>query len=225
MKRPTPLLQAQKLSYSFYNPTEVEILKEVTLSLDASESIAIVGPSGSGKSTLLHLLGGLDEPTKGRLLLEGVPFRKRELPRMRNQKIGFIFQSFFLIERATALHNVMLPGLIGRKSSRKIRQRAEELLALVGLTDRIAHPARLLSGGEKQRVALARALCNEPILLLADEPSGNLDQKNSALIHNLLLSLVKEKQIALICVTHDPQLAALCDRSLLLQDGHLCNPV
>lgn len=218
------VLSAQEIRKTFYGPTEVEILKGVSLDLFPGESIAIMGASGEGKSTLLHILGTLEEASSGNLTIAGKSVTKRPPSILRNQHIGFVFQGFNLLEDYTVLQNVLMPALIAGKEIGKngaAFKRGMELLERVGLEKRVHFPAKLLSGGEKQRAALARALCNDPEILLADEPSGNLDHETSSHIHALLVHSVKTLGKSLIVVTHDSNLAALCDRKLILCDGCL----
>lgn len=219
-----PILSAKNICKSFNHPQKIDILKGVSLDLHAAESIAIIGASGEGKSTLLHILGTLEEATAGDLFIAGESVALNPSPILRNRHIGFVFQTFNLLEDYTVLHNVLMPALIAGKEVGKrgaAYQRAVELLVKVGLEKRIHFPTKLLSGGEKQRTALARALCNDPEILLADEPSGNLDHETSSQIHQLLMSSVKELNKGLIVVTHDLALASLCDRRLMLCDGYL----
>ncbi len=210
------ILEAKQLMKRFSKPTVVDILKGVDLSVEAGETVAIMGASGEGKSTLLHILGTLEDPSSGELLIAG---KSKVSPSMRNAQIGFIFQSFFLLEDYSTLDNVLMPARIGRRKNQETR--ARELLHRVGLSHRSDFPAKLLSGGEKQRVAIARALCNNPDLIFADEPSGNLDHANSSAIHDLLMRLVQEEGKTLITVTHDQTLAGLCNKTYRLQDGLL----
>lgn len=195
----------------------VTILHDISLEVEAGQTVAITGKSGEGKSTLLHILGTLEKPSSGELFICGKPLKN--LPQIRNRHIGFIFQSFNLLEEYTVLENVLMPGKIGRHKLDHIR--ALTLLEEVGLSHRADFPAKLLSGGEKQRAAIARALYNDPDLILADEPSGNLDHSHSVAIHEMLIGSAKKRNKALIIVTHDPELASLCDRTYLLMDGIL----
>ena len=186
--------------------------------------MAICGRSGEGKTTLLHILGTLEQPDAGSLMIADTAVNIRNAYRLRQQFIGFIFQAFNLLEDFTALDNVLMPARIARQpigSQSAAYHGAIEHLREVGLLERAQTPAKLLSGGERQRVAIARALCNDPALILADEPSGNLDRANAQCIGELLIRCVKDKKKSLILVTHDPDLAALTDRRYLLQDGLL----
>ncbi len=202
----------------------IEVLAGVDLSISRGEFVAIVGSSGSGKSTLLHLLGALDVPTAGHVELDGRDFGQLDpdaLALVRNRKIGFVFQFHHLLREFTALENVMLPLLIAGESEAKARSRAEELLAAVGLAGRMTHRPAALSGGEQQRAAVARALAADPVVVLADEPSGNLDAANSERLHQLFARLSREFETALVVVTHNRNLAARADRILSLEGGRL----
>lgn len=219
-----PVLKVEKISKRFTHPVENVVFENLDLSVRRGESIAIGGRSGEGKSTLLQLLGTLDTPTSGIIEIMGTrstPFNRALL---RNTHIGFIFQSFYLLQDSTALDNVLMPARIARKPVHKgseAYKRAVLLLDRVGLSHRLHHQAKLLSGGEKQRVAIARALCNDPDLLLADEPTGNLDRRTAEEIHSLLLSFAKEENKTLIVVTHDPALMSLCQKHYQLQHKQL----
>ena len=218
------LLEAHHISKAFYHPKNVQILKEISLQVRAGESVAIIGRSGEGKSTLLQILGTLEEPCTGSLVIEGEKVTASNRTRLRNTKIGFVFQSFHLLEDYTALENVLMPARIARKPTGKGSQaekRALDLLESVGLADRAHFHTKLLSGGEKQRVALARAMCNDPSLILADEPSGNLDSQTAQLIHTFLIDFACHPNKALLLVTHDRELAGLCSRQYELRNGTL----
>jgi lipoprotein-releasing system ATP-binding protein len=202
----------------------VEVLNHVDLTVLRGEVVAVVGASGAGKSTLLHLLGALDEPSGGEISLNGTPYAslgETERNQLRNRDIGFVFQFHHLLREFTALENVMMPLLIADWPEAKASARAEELLAAVGLAGRMAHRPTQLSGGEQQRCAVARAMVHDPRLLLADEPSGNLDNVNSERLNELLFGLVRELETALVVVTHSTALAQRADRTLLLQNGRL----
>ena len=213
------ILQAKNISKSFGSPKQTKVLTHLSLSLSQGQSIAIMGRSGSGKTTLLHILGTLEKPDTGTLVIAGIPVDNAQEADLRNRQIGFIFQSFNLLEDFSALENVLMPARIGRHPVN--REYGMFLLDQVGLSDRALFLAKQLSGGEKQRVAIARALCNNPDLILADEPSGNLDQANAEAMGDLLFSLVRQKKKSLILATHDAQLAACCDLQYLLKDGML----
>jgi lipoprotein-releasing system ATP-binding protein len=202
----------------------IEVLSGVDLSVSRGEFVAIMGVSGAGKSTLLHLLGALDDPTGGEVLLEGAGYKDRsaaELAEVRNRKIGFVFQFHHLLREFSALENVMMPLLIAEAPEAKARSKAEELLAAVGLAGRMTHRPAQLSGGEQQRVAVARALVGDPVVVLADEPSGNLDHFNGERLHQLFATLSREFETALIAVTHNWMLANRADRVLMLEEGRL----
>lgn len=202
---------------------QVTALRDIRLSIAGGEYIALAGPSGSGKTTLLHIMGCLLNPTSGTYLLAGqkvVGLGERQLARLRNQTIGFVFQNFNLLPRASALQNVALPLLYSGIGSRKRKQRAQLLLDRVGLADRMRHAPNQLSGGEKQRVAIARALINRPSLLLADEPTGNLDRTTGRIIINLFESLVDEG-ITVVMVTHDPAIVKRAPRRIRMEDSQL----
>lgn len=218
------IIIAKKLCKSFSSPSIVHVLKEIDLEIKEATAVAIMGKSGEGKSTLLHILGTLEKPTSGELLLCGQSIDSVPLAPLRNHHIGFIFQSYNLLDDYTVLENILMPAKIARlptHSKSPSHQRARMLLAKVGLSSRADFLAKLLSGGEKQRVAIARALLNNPELILADEPSGNLDHINSQTVHQLLLQLTRDEGKTLVVVTHDPELASLCDRTYLLKDGRL----
>ena len=202
----------------------VEVLSGIDLKLESATTTALVGASGAGKSTLLHLLGALDRPTAGTVKFNGDDiFAKndRELASFRNRSIGFVFQFHHLLSEFTALENVMMPALIARVSKSEARSMAEELLADVGLANRVTHRPGELSGGEQQRVAIARALVLSPALLLADEPTGNLDMKTSEGVHAVLADLQQKKGLTLVVVTHNERLAAAMGRTVRLVDGCL----
>ncbi|HCJ82927.1 MAG: ABC transporter ATP-binding protein [Chlamydiae bacterium GWA2_50_15] len=218
------VLQADEIVKEFYSPVALSILKGVSLTARKGESIAIVGKSGIGKSTLLHILGTLERPTSGRICILGKSVSPSSACQLRREHIGFIFQAFHLFEETSVLGNVLMPAKIARQATHQkssAYQRALLLLDEVGLKERADFPAKLLSGGEKQRTALARAFMNDPDLILADEPTGNLDQSHSQQINDLLLSATSKRDKTLIVVTHDQELAARCNRVYHLQDGQL----
>lgn len=224
-----PALEAIALCKSFRDSdgSELPILKGVDLAVEGAEVVSVVGASGAGKSTLLHLLGGLDRPTSGEVRLEGRSLAElddRQLAEVRNRRIGFIFQFHHLLREFTALENIMIPLLIGGEERNGAQARAKELLRAVGLERRGGHKPPQLSGGEQQRVAVARALVNEPAVLLADEPSGNLDNQTAAGLHELFFRLREERNLAAVLVTHNRELAGRADRVLWLHDGRL-NPI
>lgn len=221
-----PLLEAQNITKAFYHPKKITILKEISLQVAAGESVAIVGRSGEGKSTLLQILGTLEEHCSGFLSIEGEKVTPANRAHLRNEKIGFVFQSFHLLEDYTTLENVLMPARIARQPTGRgslAEKRAFTLLEKVGLADRAHFHTKLLSGGEKQRAALARAMCNDPSLILADEPSGNLDRQTAQLIHDILIQFAQHPSKALLLVTHDRDLAALCSRQYELRNGLLIN--
>ena len=222
----TPAVEARALHKVFLggDGRELMVLGGVDLRVDSGEAVAIVGTSGAGKSTLLHLLGALDRPTAGGVFLGGRDVSEvdaDELARMRNSSVGFVFQFHHLLREFTALENVMMPCLIAGWQRKASEARAQELLTLVGLDERTSHRTTQLSGGEQQRVAVARALATEPPLLLADEPSGNLDTHTSEDLHDLLFHLRESQRLGMVLVTHNQELARRADRVLELRDGRL----
>ena len=201
---------------------DVEVLKGVNLSIGIGERVAIMGASGSGKSTLLHLLGGLEKASGGEVVLDGVNINQVsavKLARLRNKSLGFIYQSHHLLGEFTVLENVAMPLLIGGESIKQARERASHLLQRVGLGHRIEHKPGELSGGERQRAAVARALINKPCLILADEPTGNLDSKTAHQVYQLMLELNQELNVSFLVVTHDHELAARIGKVLHMEDG------
>ncbi|WP_373766183.1 lipoprotein-releasing ABC transporter ATP-binding protein LolD [Glaesserella sp.] len=219
------LLRCENIS-KFYQEGEnaTQVLNNVSFSMNAGELVAIVGSSGSGKSTLLHTLGGLDQPSDGEVFIKGQSLQKlssNALAKLRNQHLGFVYQFHHLMADFSALENVMMPMLIGNQNKTEAKDRAEKMLQAVGLAHRITHRPSALSGGERQRVAIARALVNNPALVLADEPTGNLDQKTTESIFELIQGLNQEQQIAFLLVTHDLNLAHKLNRRLIMQDGVL----
>ncbi len=221
-----PPLEARGLEkrYQTTGNGDLEVLRGVSLRVETGESVAITGASGAGKSTLLHLLGALDRPTAGEVLVGGRPvagLREEELAAIRNRHIGFVFQFHHLLREFTALENVMMPALVGGTAMSEARERARELLRAVGVLDRERHKPRQLSGGEQQRVAVARALVNHPLVLLADEPSGNLDTQSSERLHDLLFEVREGRRLSMVIVTHNRDLAGRADRILVLQGGRL----
>jgi lipoprotein-releasing system ATP-binding protein len=202
----------------------LQVLRGVSFEVKKSEIVAIVGPSGAGKSTLLHIIGTLDHADKGSVSIEGINpklLSNRELAHFRNEHIGFIFQFHHLLPEFTALENVMIPGFIGNKAKSELQDRAVFLLSELGLKDRIDHKPAQLSGGEQQRVAVARALINQPTVVLADEPSGNLDTANARELHNLFFDLRAKFGQTFIIVTHNDELASMVDRKLIMRDGRI----
>lgn len=216
-----PLLEADNIFKSYGS---VSILNGVSLSVSSTRSLAIIGASGEGKTTLLHLLGALEKPDQGAIYLHGKPIEDCSLSKYRNQHIGFVFQSYNLLEDFSVMDNLLIPYRIARKNVSKNSDNyrySAQLLDEIGLSPKANMLAKHLSGGEKQRVAIARAFCHHPDIILADEPSGNLDHKNSEIIHRLLLSFAHEKGKSLIIATHDQTLAALCDDQFILSDSKL----
>jgi lipoprotein-releasing system ATP-binding protein len=213
------MLVAEDLKKSY---GAVQVLKGIDLQVDKGEVVAIVGASGAGKSTLLHILGTLDKPDAGKIRMNGEEvFSKSRtgLSKFRNNSIGFVFQFHNLLPEFSALENVMMPGLIGGKSEKEVKVRGLELLEMLGLSGRVDHKPSELSGGEQQRTAVARALINSPAIILADEPSGNLDSKTALDLHNLFFQLRKEINQTFIIVTHNSELAQMADRKIELADG------
>jgi lipoprotein-releasing system ATP-binding protein len=218
-----PLVTVKHLEkYFFNNQHRVEVLSDLDLELGFQDTLAVVGASGSGKSTLLHILGTLDRPSSGQVLFEGQNIFEQtpqELARFRNQKIGFVFQFHHLLPEFTAMENTMMPLLIARGSKQEARQKAEEILTQLGLKDRLAHRIGELSGGEQQRVAIGRALIGSPQLILADEPTGNLDRKTGEQIMELFNQLNQEKGVTFLMVTHNQDLARRFKRNVEIVDG------
>lgn len=211
-------------SYRGGDGSTLNILNGVNLTVKRGEMIAIVGESGAGKSTLLHVIGALDRPTRGHVTIGGEQVNDRsddELAVIRNKKVGFVFQFHHLLREFSALENVMMPMRIGGTEVPQARSRAEELLSRVGLSGRMHHRPSELSGGEQQRTAVARALAVDPAVVLADEPTGNLDHRNGERLHEVFAQLARDLEIGMVVVTHNRSLAARADRALLLEDGRL----
>jgi putative ABC transport system ATP-binding protein len=217
-----PLLRTEHLSKT-YPDGQVHALVDVTLSIQRSEFVAIMGTSGSGKSTLLNLLGALDQPTSGEVFFEGQPLSAiRDLDRFRAQKLGFVFQSFFLLPTLRAVENVQIPMFEGTLSARERKAKALELLDQVGMSHRVRHRPARLSVGERQRIAIARSLANDPVLLLADEPTGNLDSRTATEVLDLFARLHRDKGMTIVMVTHGQEVAERAERTMRMRDGRIC---
>lgn len=217
------MIEAKGIEKSFGN---LKVLKGIDFNAEKSEVVSIMGASGAGKSTLLQILGTLSTPDKGTLLIDGTDvttLSRKEISTFRNRKIGFVFQFHHLLPEFTSLENVMIPALINGAGESDAKKRAAELLDTLGLAERATHKPSELSGGEQQRVAIARALMNKPAVLFADEPSGNLDSVTKAELHQLFFRLRDELGQTIVIVTHDPDLAKMCDRSLFMRDGVFIN--
>lgn len=218
------LLQAEEIKKSFFDPIYIDVLKKIDLTVYRGDTIAITGRSGEGKSTLLQILGTLEGPSEGKLVIANQLIHRLNRSAIRNKNIGFIFQAYHLLEDSSVLENVLMPAKIARKSTHpksEMHERALFLLKKVGLSERLVFPTKLLSGGEKQRVAIARAFINDPDLILADEPSGNLDVQTAETVYQLLFEFIHQGNKALITVTHDPKLVKLCNRQFSLHQGLL----
>lgn len=221
MNTPNVVLKGTKIAKSFESPEKISLFHKVDFQLNQGETAAILGPSGVGKSTLLNIFGTLETPTSGDLEIGGEKTSAENIYRIRNKKIGFIFQSYNLLDNYTTLENILMPVRIARLpigSTSESYKRALFLLDQLGLYERKDFLAKFLSGGEKQRAALARALINDPCFLLADEPTGNLDQKNAEIVHELLIESAKNFNKGLIVVTHNQELAQACDRKFILKN-------
>ena len=217
------MIEAVNIEKSFGN---LKVLKGINFTAEEAEVVSIMGASGAGKSTLLQILGTLSTPDSGNVVIDGTDITRlnsRELADFRNRKIGFVFQAHHLLPEFTALENVMIPALIAGDGRNDAKKRAKQLLEDLGLGERTGHKPSELSGGEQQRVAIARALINSPKVIFADEPSGNLDSVTKQEIHRLFFSLRDKFGQTVVIVTHDPELAALCDRSLFMRDGVFAN--
>ena len=219
------MLKANNIKKSY---GELPVLKGVDISIPRGEVISIVGSSGAGKSTLLHILGTLDTPDVGEVYLDGMNIsrlKKTELAKIRNEKMGFIFQFHNLLPEFTALENICIPGYIGKKDERKLKQRAADLMKALGIDKRMDHKPAQLSGGEQQRVAVARSLINNPQIIFADEPSGNLDSRNARELHELFFELKERFHQTFVIVTHNEDLAVMADRKLVMADGMIIQSV
>jgi lipoprotein-releasing system ATP-binding protein len=221
---PPIVARGVRKSYRYGDGSELRVLDGVDLTIETGEAVAIVGTSGAGKSTLLHILGALDRPDAGTIHIGGTAVAGLDpdaLAALRNRRVGFVFQFHHLLREFSALENVMLPALVGGGEPEEARESAREILTAVGMADRLDHLPRQLSGGEQQRVAVARALANRPLVLLADEPSGNLDAHTGEQLHDLLFRIRAERQLALVVVTHNQELARRADRVLVMRNGRL----
>ena len=220
------LIKMNSICKSYRNiDFETEVLKNITLNIDKGDYVGIIGPSGSGKSTLMAIAGCLSKPTSGEYILDGEEIENlsdRKLSRIRNEKIGFVFQAFHLLPGVTALDNVILPLVYSRKSPKNVKERAREVLAKVGMDHRLHHTPGQLSGGEQQRVTIARSLINDPPIIFADEPTGNLDSKNGIATMKAFDNLVEEGK-TVILITHDSQVAEHADRIITIRDGKIAS--
>jgi lipoprotein-releasing system ATP-binding protein len=222
----TVILRAEAIHKNYHSAEnqELRVLKGIDAQILEGEILAVIGPSGVGKSTLLHILGGLDRPTDGNVWIHSkslLTMSESQLSNFRNKKVGFVFQFHHLLPEFTALENVAMPGLIARRNSTEVFDYSKFLLNSVGMSDRLLHKPRELSGGEQQRVAFARALVNDPVLVLADEPSGNLDLANSIALHRLMWKMVRDTGKSFVVVTHNQELAGEADRIIELFDGRI----
>lgn len=219
------VLEAKNISKSFFSPNETQVLKKVSFSVDRGEFVSVVGKSGCGKSTLLYILSTMDTDYQGELWMDGELISGKSanyLARIRNEKIGFVFQFHYLLNEFSVLENVMIPGLkLGKYSREELEHRALEKLRIFDMQDHALKKANQLSGGQKQRVAIARALINDPLLIMGDEPTGNLDKKNSDIVFNEFKLLAKEFKQTMLIVTHDPEFAEGTDRVIEMEDGRV----
>jgi len=221
----TTILEARHINKSFHDPVTVPVLKDVSFTIQKGEFVSIVGKSGCGKSTLLYVLSTMDTDYEGELEIDGeltTGKKGQHLARIRNEKIGFVFQFHYLLNEFNVLRNVMLPGLkLNRFPEKEVEQRAMERLDMLGIKDLAPKKANLLSGGEKQRVAIARALINNPIIIMGDEPTGNLDKKNSQVVFDIFKNLSENYKQTLLIVTHDPEFAHATQRIIEMEDGKI----
>lgn len=219
------VLEAQKISKYFHDPATIKILNEVSFSLQSSEFVSVIGKSGCGKSTLLYILSTMDTDYEGEVIIDGVSMRgkkENELALVRNEKIGFVFQFHYLLNEFNVLQNVMLPGLkLGKYAEQEIEHRAYEKLSILGIKEEALKMPNQLSGGQKQRVAIARALINDPLLIMGDEPTGNLDKKNSEIVFHIFEELAQVYKQTLLIVTHDNEFADRTSRIIEMEDGRI----
>lgn len=219
------VLEAQKISKYFHDPATIKILNEVSFTLEASDFVSVIGKSGCGKSTLLYILSTMDTDYEGEVIIDGMTMRgkkEEELARVRNEKIGFVFQFHYLLNEFNVLQNVMLPGLkLGTYSEQEIEHRAYEKLSILGIKEEALKLPNQLSGGQKQRVAIARALINDPLLIMGDEPTGNLDKKNSEIVFHIFEELAQVYKQTLLIVTHDNEFADRTSRIIEMEDGRI----
>lgn len=217
------ILQTKDIRKKFYNPTEFEVLKGISIDVNKGEFLTLVGKSGSGKSTLLYILSTMDTDYSGKMTIDGedlTGYDQDKLAKIRNEKIGFVFQFHYLLSEFTCLKNVMIPALrLGKYSEEEIEYRAMEKLKMLGLEDQALKQASKLSGGQQQRVAIARALINDPLIIMGDEPTGNLDSKNSQIVFDILQELAHSQHQTIIAVTHDLDFAKASDRTIEMMDG------
>lgn len=220
---PTPVLEAKNIDKFFYNPVKTQVLKKVSFTINRGEFVSVMGKSGCGKSTLLYILSTMDTDYQGALKIDQETITGKPnayLSKIRNEKIGFVFQFHYLLSEFSVLENVMIPGLkLGRHSREKLETLAMEKLRIFDMDDHALKKANQLSGGQKQRVAIARALINEPLIIMGDEPSGNLDKKNSEIVFGIFKELAQSFKQTLLIVTHDPEFAAGTDRTIEMEDG------
>ncbi len=219
------ILQAKGISKYFHDPLTIQVLKEITFSINKGEMVSVIGKSGCGKSTLLYILSTMDTDYEGELSIDGSAMRgkkEKDLARIRNEKIGFVFQFHYLLNEFTVLKNVMLPGLkLGKLSAEDVEAKAYEKLKILGIESEAVKKPNQLSGGQKQRVAIARALINDPLIIMGDEPTGNLDKKNGEIVFDIFKGLASEYHQSLLIVTHDNEFAGRSDRIIEMEDGKI----
>ncbi len=219
------VLESKLISKHFHDPVDIKVLHDITFSIREREFVSVIGKSGGGKSTLLYILSTMDTDYEGELLIDGISMQDKkeaQLAKVRNEKIGFVFQFHYLLNEFNVLRNVMLPGLkLGKYSNEEIEHRAIEKLKILGIENEALKKPNQLSGGQKQRVAIARALINDPIIIMGDEPTGNLDKKNSQIVFDVFRELTHEAKQTLLIVTHDPEFAQKTDRIIEMEDGRI----